>query len=89
VLLLGRWQRPAAPSLPVAEDPGVVHVHGLGINPKDGGLYAATHTGLFVIGDGTATRVSGRLQDTMGFTVVGPDHFIGSGHPDFRDTQAV
>jgi hypothetical protein len=23
----------------------------------------------------------------MGSTVVGPDHFLGSGHPDFRDTQ--
>jgi hypothetical protein len=79
--------RPASPSPAVAEDPGVVHVHGLGINPRDGALFAATHTGLFAIGDGTATRVSERLQDTMGFTVVGPDHFLGSGHPDFRDKQ--
>jgi hypothetical protein len=79
--------RPAPASQAVAEDPGVVHVHGLGINPRDGGLFAATHTGLFVIGDGTATRVTERLQDTMGFTVVGPDQFLGSGHPDFRDTQ--
>jgi hypothetical protein len=79
--------RPAPPSQAVAEDPGVVHVHGLGINPRNGGLYAATHTGLFAIGDGTATRVTERLQDTMGFTVVGPDHFLGSGHPDFRDKQ--
>jgi hypothetical protein len=65
----------------------VVHVHGLGINPRDGALFAATHTGLFAIGDGTATRVTERFQDTMGFTVVGPDHFLGSGHPDFRDTK--
>jgi hypothetical protein len=79
--------RAAAPSQAVAEDPGVVHVHGLGINPRDGGLFAATHTGLFAIGVGTATRVTERLQDTMGFTVVGPDYFLGSGHPDFRDTQ--
>jgi hypothetical protein len=79
--------RAAAPSQAMAEDPGVVHVHGLGINPRDGALFAATHTGLFTIGDGTATRVTERLQDTMGFTVVGPDHFLGSGHPDFRDTQ--
>jgi photosystem II stability/assembly factor-like uncharacterized protein len=79
--------RSAAPSAPAVEDPGVVHVHGLGINPRDDRLYAATHTGLFIIGDGTATRVSDRLQDTMGFTVVGPDQFLGSGHPDFRDTQ--
>jgi hypothetical protein len=79
--------RPASPSAPVAEDPRVVHVHGLGINPPDGRLYGATHTGLFAIADGTANRVSDRLQDTMGFTVVGPDHFLGSGHPEFRDTQ--
>jgi hypothetical protein len=78
---------PTPASQPVAEDPGVVHVHGLGVNPRDGALVAATHTGLFVIGDGTATRVTDRLQDTMGFTVVGPDHFLGSGHPDVRDTQ--
>ena len=79
--------RAASPSPAVAEDPGVVHVHGLGVNPRDGALFAATHTGLFAIGDGTASRVSDRLQDTMGFTVVGPDHFLGSGHPDFRDRQ--
>jgi photosystem II stability/assembly factor-like uncharacterized protein len=73
----------------MAEDPGVVHVHGLGINPKDGALYAATHTGLFRIPDqGRAERIGDRWQDTMGFTVVGPDHFLGSGHPDGRDYQA-
>jgi hypothetical protein len=79
--------QPAAPSASVADDPGLVHVHGLGINPADDTLYAATHTGLFTVGDGTATRVTDRLQDTMGFTVVGSDRFLGSGHPDFRDTQ--
>jgi hypothetical protein len=83
----GGGDRAASPSEAVAEDPGVVHVHGLGINPRDGALFAATHTGLFVIGDGTATRVTERFQDTMGFTVVGPDYFLGSGHPDFRDRQ--
>jgi hypothetical protein len=78
---------PAAPSASVAEDPGLIHVHGLGINPADGTLYAATHTGLFTVRDGAGHRVANRLQDTMGFTVVGPDHFLGSGHPDFRDTK--
>ena len=68
-------------------DPGPVHVHGLGINPRDGALFIATHTGLWrVAADAdTATRVNDRYQDTMGFTVVGPDHFLGSGHPDARD----
>jgi hypothetical protein len=81
-----RSDRPAPPAGPAA-DPGLVHVHGLGINPRDGGLYAATHTGLFTVRDGAASRVSDRYQDTMGFTVAGADHFLGSGHPDVRDTQ--
>jgi hypothetical protein len=82
-----RSDQPAPPSASVADDPGLIHVHGLGINPADGMLYAATHTGLFTVRDGAGQRVADRLQDTMGFTVVGPDHFLGSGHPDFRDTQ--
>ena len=77
----------AAPSASVADDPGLIHVHGLGINPADGTLYAATHTGLFTVRDGAGQRVGDRYQDTMGFTVVGPDHFLGSGHPDVRDTK--
>jgi hypothetical protein len=77
------------PSPPVAEDPGLVHIHGLGINPRDGALYAATHTGLFIVRDGRAGRVADRYQDTMGFTVVGPDHFIASGHPDFQDPKLL
>ena len=78
----------AAASENTPPDPGVVHVHGLGINPKDGALFAATHTGLFRIADGKAERVGDRYQDTMGFTVIGPDHFLGSGHPDVRDYTA-
>src|SRR5687768_15629237 len=68
---------------PKTGDPGPIHVHGLGINPKDGALFVATHTGLFRAGAGEsrASRVADRFQDTMGFTVVGPDRFLGSGHP--------
>lgn len=68
-------------------DPGPVHVHGLGINPRDRALFIATHTGLFraPAGQRTAKRVADRYQDTMGFTVVGPDEFLGSGHPDGRE----
>jgi hypothetical protein len=70
-----------------ASDPAPVHVHGLGVNPRDGALFIATHTGLFRAPPGgqRATRVAGRYQDTMGFTVVGPDSFLGSGHPDLRE----
>ncbi|MBA3263517.1 MAG: hypothetical protein H0T69_13810 [Thermoleophilaceae bacterium] len=72
---------------PVVEDPGPVHVHGLGVNPADGALFIATHTGLFRSprDDRKTRRVKDRFQDTMGFTVVGPDRFLGSGHPDGRE----
>ena len=66
---------------------GPEHIHGLGVNPADGALLIATHTGLFraARGERRARRVGDRHQDTMGFTVVGPDRFLGSGHPDLRD----
>ena len=69
-----------------ATDSGPQHVHGLGINPADGALVIATHTGLFraMPGERRARRVGDLYQDTMGFTVVGPDRFLGSGHPDAR-----
>jgi hypothetical protein len=67
-------------------DPGPIHVHGLGINSADGSLFIATHTGLFRVGKTSrkAVRVANRYQDTMGFSTVGPNRFIGSGHPDAR-----
>ncbi len=70
-----------------ATDPGPVHVHGLGINPSDGSLFIATHTGLFRVGEDSrkAVRIADRHQDTMGFSIVGPNRFIGSGHPDLRE----
>ena len=67
-------------------DPGVEHVHGLGVDPAYDGVLAATHFGLFQISsDGDAKRVANRYQDTMGFTVVGPRHYLASGHPDLRE----
>jgi hypothetical protein len=65
-------------------DPGPVHVHGLGINPADEALFIATHTGTYRVpqGEQQAARVGDSRQDTMGFTVVGPNRFLGSGHPD-------
>ncbi len=58
------------------------HVHGLSVDPADGTLYAGTHYGLFRLPEqGEATRVAGRVQDFMGFTVAGPGHFLASGHP--------
>ncbi|MGW4822724.1 F510_1955 family glycosylhydrolase [Streptomyces sp. NPDC004227] len=67
-----------------SDSPGgiaVSHVHGLGIDPADGHLYVATHEGVIAVTKaGTAKRV-GDTADYMGFTVVGPKTFLGSGHP--------
>ena len=66
----------------------VVHVHGLGVNPADGAVFVATHMGLYRLnGDGRPERVGDSYQDTMGFTVVGSDRFLASGHPDLRDRR--
>jgi hypothetical protein len=59
------------------------HVHGLAVDHATGAVYAATHVGLFQVRDEhTAVRVSERAPDLMGFTAVGPGHFLASGHPD-------
>jgi len=85
---IGYLTRSSGDATVAIDDPGLVHVHGLGVNPEDGALYAATHTGLFRLdGAGRAERVGDRYQDTMGFTVAGPDRFIASGHPDLRDDE--
>lgn len=65
-----------------AMDPGIGHVHGLGVDPSDGSIYVAAHFGLFQVRSASsAVRVANRLQDHMGFTVVGPKTFLASGHP--------
>jgi hypothetical protein len=89
LLTRGDDQTPAhLTSLPVEDfpEPGVGHTHGLGVDPGEGTLYAATHYGLLRISpDGELTRVANRYQDTMGFEIVGPGRFLASGHPDFRE----
>ncbi len=88
VVILGAalWRMSADDRKTAATDAGPVHVHGLGVNPADGALYIATHTGLYRSGEGDSksARVGDSKQDTMGFSVIGPDRFVGSGHPDFR-----
>lgn len=60
----------------------LAHVHGLGVDPADGTLYAGTHHGLFrVTGDAVEGPVGGLTQDFMGFTVAGDGRFLASGHP--------
>lgn len=62
--------------------PKLEHIHGLGVDPADGTLYAGTHYGLFQIPVSEQPALVGDLvQDFMGFTVVGPNHFLASGHP--------
>lgn len=57
------------------------HVHSLDVNPADDRLYVATHTGVFVHTDNGFERVGDSAQDTMSFTIAGPDRFLMSGHP--------
>lgn len=75
----------APPPAGAAPDPGFGHVHGVDLNPADGMIYAATHTGVFRLEPDGPQRIADRYQDTMGFVVAGPDLFLGSGHPDPRE----
>jgi hypothetical protein len=82
VLLLTRGGDDTAAEHDMSADVGMAHVHGLGVDPGDGTLYAGTHYGLFRVTDsGAPERVSDGMQDLMGFTVVGPQHYLASGHP--------
>jgi hypothetical protein len=91
--VLGQDERggrgPSLEDLVANSDPGPIHVHGLGINPADRALFIATHTGMYRVeeGEDNAERVTGRYQDTMGFTIVGPNRFLGSGHPDINEAR--
>jgi hypothetical protein len=73
-----------APAPAGSGDPGLQHIHGLGVAGK--ALLIATHSGLWTAPEGvTKARRFGRSrQDIMGFSVVDEDHFVGSGHPDPR-----
>jgi hypothetical protein len=48
-------------------------------------LYVAGHHGGFRVDGGAPVRVADRWQDTMAFTIAGPDTFLASGHPDLRE----
>ncbi|WP_369245007.1 F510_1955 family glycosylhydrolase [Streptomyces sp. R41] len=57
------------------------HVHGLGVDPADGRVYVATHDGLHTVAKGQKPKLVGdRKDDFMGFTVIGKNTFIASGH---------
>lgn len=86
ILATAFWRLGANERQASGPDAGPVHVHGLGVNPADDALFIAAHTGLFRVGEGEskAVRVGDNYQDTMGFSVVGANRFLGSGHPDLR-----
>lgn len=75
---------PGSAAAPGDEKSELEHIHGLGVDPGSGSLYVATHYGLFRAAKDQAKlkRVGESRQDVMGFSVVGPGRFIGSGHPD-------
>lgn len=61
---------------------GLEHVHGIGRNPADDSVMLATHYGLWRLDDGGDPELVGEYRhDLMGFSVVGADHFVASGHP--------
>ena len=69
---------------------GFGHIHGIGVNPADGWVYVGTHRGVFQVSEQQPpVLVSDRVQDFMGFTVVGPDHFLASGHPGQGSSASV
>lgn len=74
----------SGPTAAPAAEAGVLpsaHVHGLAIDPGDGALLLATHEGLVEVGADGALAPTGPAIDLMGFTVVGADHYLASGHP--------
>jgi photosystem II stability/assembly factor-like uncharacterized protein len=82
--------REDSPGLPTARTDAPAHVHALALNPADDSLLLATHDGLYEVpkGRSRARRIGEGYQDTKGLTVAGPDHLIGSGHPDSGALQA-
>jgi hypothetical protein len=53
-------------------------------------VYAGTHRGVFRLSEGQLpVLVSDRVQDFMGFTVVGPNHFLAGGHPGHGSSGSV
>ncbi|WP_147427351.1 F510_1955 family glycosylhydrolase [Micromonospora globbae] len=80
VIAVVTW-RDEPPRSDASVSSGLSHVHGMAVNPADGQLYVATHHGVVRVSETEAAYVGDGRQDTMGFTVIGPDHFLASGHP--------
>ncbi|MGX5653660.1 F510_1955 family glycosylhydrolase [Geodermatophilus nigrescens] len=76
----------AAPATSAAAALALTHVHGAAFDPGDGALLLATHHGLLTTAGRELTEV-GPVIDLMGFTVVGPGHYLASGHPGLQVTD--
>lgn len=74
-------------SSPVPPPVGLGHIHGIGENSADKTVYIATHTGVYRLKSGQPELIANRYQDTMGFTIAGPDEFLASGHPALDSTD--
>lgn len=81
--VLGGCGSNATERAPGARVTQVPHIHGLGVDGGDGTLFVASHGGLFsATPKARRLVVVGRLRDdATGFTVIGPDRLLASGHP--------
>ena len=72
---------------PVSIRPGFGHIHALALDPQDGALFVASHSGLYRVDRGarTASGLGDRYPDTTALAVAGGDHVLASGHPNLRD----
>lgn len=69
-------------------DLDIRHVHSIEVNPSNGAILLATHTGLYELeGDGPLAPAGSGYHDLMAFVVIGPNRYLASGHPDLRDTR--
>jgi photosystem II stability/assembly factor-like uncharacterized protein len=60
------------------------------VNPADGQVYVGAHSGVYrVSAQRPPVLVSDLVQDFMGFTVVGPNHFLASGHSGGASSASV
>ncbi|MGW0916961.1 hypothetical protein ACWD1Z_35420 [Streptomyces sp. NPDC002784] len=67
---------------------GPGHLHGLGVDPADGTVYAAGHLGAFRLTPTDAVRIAGRYQD-VGLHRHRPADLPSSGHPSPTDPAAT
>ncbi|TNC74881.1 WD40/YVTN/BNR-like repeat-containing protein [Rubellimicrobium roseum] len=91
-LLVSGGPGTAQEAAPVAELLGRTHVHGLALDPLDGGrLLLATHHGLYALdlATGAVAPLGESRQDFMGFSVAGDDRFLASGHPEAGGNSGV